>query len=180
MSLWILTQFVLLAGGVLGQTQMGKAMAVEIGVTDLLETAQCLVGYRLDSGEEHVLGWCWRGFDPESGVYFVLEQQQDLTNQLFMHCPWKRGPGVAYADFPLKLPQTSRITLQVAIAMRRAARKTDGVTYRVAVDGQLLWEQHCTWQQWRQFDIDLSKFAGRRVVLRIEVDPGPERKTTED
>jgi hypothetical protein len=153
---------------------------VPLGMTDLLIDPACTVGYKLDTGDAHTLGWRWTGFDNDSGVYFLIEPTDPLHNQVFMHCPWVKGPGVAFADFPVRLPATTPIRLEVRTALREGAQKTDGVTYRVIVDGNTLWENHCTWKAWRNFSVDLSAYSGRVVTLRLEVDPGPARKMTDD
>ncbi len=154
--------------------------AVPLGVTDLLADPDCTVGYRLFGKEPRVLGRFWTGYDPFSGVYFQVEPRDEGRTQVFMHCPWAQGPGVTFADFPLRLPPTTRIRLDLSTALRASAPASDGVTYRVSVDDKVLWETHCTWKTWRDAGVDLSAFAGRAVVLRLEVDPGPQRNSTDD
>lgn len=157
-----------------------QVIDMPVGLTDLLEDPACTIGYRLDGQPEHILGWRWQGFDPDSGVYFVPERDADGKRQVFMHCPWRRGPGAAFAAFRLHLPGAVPIRLRIRTAIREAARKTDGVTFLVLVDGQALWRTHCTWRSWQEHEVDLSRFAGRTVELRLAVDPGPQRNTTED
>jgi hypothetical protein len=160
---------------------------VPLGVTDLLSDPACTVSYRLDGrppggrdGEAVTLGWRWTGYDNDSGVYFVVEPIGPDRNQIFMHCPWAKGPGVTDAGFPVKLPAGAPIRLEVKTALRESETHSDGVTYRVLVDGKAVWENLCTWKAWRDFSIDLSAYAGRTVNLTLEVDPGPARVSTED
>ncbi len=157
-----------------------EASPVPVGVTDLLANPNRTVGYQYDGQEPRILGWQWQGFDAVSGVYFVPETDADTGLQVFMHCPWRGGPGVAFADYRLALVKNPRLRLLVSTALRASAAGSDGVTFRVAVDGRKLWESHCTWRKWREFEVDLSPYAGRTVTLRLEVDPGPERQTTDD
>ncbi len=171
----------------LGLTLAAAALAagplttnVPLGVTDLLSDPACTVSYRLDTGEAATLGWRWTGYDNDSGVYFVVEPLGPGRNQIFMHCPWVKGPGVTDAGFPVKLPAGAPIRLEVRTALREAATHSDGATYRVLVDGKAVWENLCTWKAFRDFSIDLSAYAGRTVDLTLEVDPGPARVPTED
>ena len=152
---------------------------IPIGVTDLLEDPACTVGFQRDGKEAATLGWRWTGFDPVSGVYFVPEERNG-RRQVFMHCPWKRGPGAAFADFALRLPRTKRIQLHVSCCLRETAPGSDGVTYRVRVEGRALWHTHGAWKTWQHFTVDLSSFAGKELTLRLEVDPGPQRNTRDD
>ncbi|MDH7570833.1 MAG: hypothetical protein QHJ73_14730, partial [Armatimonadota bacterium] len=158
----------------------GEPLPVPLGKTSLLDDPACTVGYQRFGEDPQTLGWRWSGYDPASGVYFVPQKGDDGRPVLFMHCPWQAGCGVAYADFHLALPHTKRIRLNLATALRHDATQSDGSCFRVRLDGTLLWEAHVTWKTWRDAVVDLSPFAGRAVVLRLEVDPGPERSPTED
>jgi hypothetical protein len=153
---------------------------VPLGVTDLFTFTQPDVGYQLDGKTPVSLGHGWTGFDPTSGVYFTPENTPEQLSQVFMHCPWVAGPGVSFADYALKLPATTHIALAFDIGLRPGAAKSDGVTYRVMADGKLVFEKHATWQEFRAFRADLSAFAGKSITLRLEVDPGPARNTTDD
>ncbi len=166
------------SGTVQGQEIEGTKVA--IGLTDLFNEAQALVGYRYFDQEPSTLGYGWVGFDAASGVYFVPEDATGMVGQVFMHCPWRGGKGTAFADYLLNLPKTTRIRLRFEIGIRPTAKKTDGVTYRVRAGNKMLFEQHCRWKEFRPFEVDLSEFAGTQIALRLEVDPGPARDTTDD
>lgn len=162
------------------QAQEATPVPVPVGITEPLLSLQATVGYQLDGKKPVSLGLGWTGYSPESGVYFTPEETVEPGGQVFMHCPWAQGPGVAFADYSLALPSVSQIRLRFQIALRSGAQKSDGVTYRVRVDGQVVFEQHCTWKEFRPFEADLTRFAGKQVTLRLEVDPGPARSTTDD
>ena len=153
---------------------------VPIGVVDLLSEVVPEVGYRYFDQEASSLGVGWTGFDPATGVYFVPEETSDGARQVFMHCPWMGGTGVTFADHRLKLPSTSRIRLAFEIGLRAGATASDGVTYRIRAGERVVFEQHCTWREFRPFEADLTPFADTEVHLRLEVDPGPKRNSTED
>ncbi len=164
---------------ILSTARAGQWVDVPVGVTNLLDDPACAVGFQRDGEKPFLLGWRWTGFDSPSGVYFVPERRGGRA-QVFMHCPWRKGPGVAFADFPLRLPQTKRIQLRVRCGLRPTAPHSDGVTYRVKMNGQTVWEANGAWKKPRAFAIDLSRFAGQEATLRLEVDPGPKRETRDD
>lgn len=157
-----------------------QSVAIPIGVTDLFSAATPVVGYQHDGQPVVELGPGWTGFDSGSGVYFVPESAADGASQVFMHCPWVGGPGVSFADYSLTLPKTPRVTAKFEIGLRPGAKGSDGVTYRLRVGDKTLFEQHVTWQEFRPYDADLSACSGQQVTLRLEVDPGPARSTTDD
>lgn len=152
---------------------------VPVGVMNLFTQAKPVVGYRYDEGRPVTLGYAWTGFDELSGVYFVPEETTTGA-QVFMHCPWRPGPGVAFADYRLKLPPAKKIRLEFEVGVRPTARRTDGVTYRIRVGGRTLFDHHCTWKEFRSFVVPLSEFSGQTVTCRLEVDPGPARNTRDD
>ena len=157
-----------------------EATAIAIGTTDLLEAVRPTVGYAHDGRTEMMLGYGWNGYDDVSGVWFTPEQAQGALNQLFMHCPFRGGTGVAFADFAVELPRTSRVRLAFEIALRQNADGSGGATYRVRVDGKTLFDEPCAWKEFRPFEVDLTPYAGKRLSLRLEVDPGPNREPRED
>ncbi len=153
---------------------------IPVGITDLLLTCRPTVGYRHFDGDATDLGPGWSGHDPESGVYFSPEVDADGVSQVFMHCPWAAGPGVAYADYSLSLPRADAIRLGFEIGLRSGARLSDGVTYRVYANGEPVFDEHCISREFHSRQADLSRFAGKDITLRLEVDPGPERSTSDD
>lgn len=158
----------------------GEVFNVPLGITDLFSSANQTVGYQYFGKDSCSLGSGWSGYDPTSGIYFQPEDTPDRISQVFMHCPWVGGAGIAFADYALKFPATTRIKMSFEIGIRLSAN-TDGVTYRIRAGEKILFEKHCTWKGiFQKFDVDLSEFAGKEIILRLEVDPGPERNTTDD
>lgn len=157
-----------------------QPLAVPLGVTDLFAVASPTVGYQHDGQPVTALGPGWTGFDAGSGVYFVPETAPDGASQVFMHCPWIGGPGLAFADYSLALPPATRVVARFELGLRPGAKGSDGVTYRIRIGGRTVFEQAVTWQEFRAFQTDLSPYAGQTVVMRLEVDPGPARSTSDD
>ena len=160
--------------------QEPEPFVVRLGVTELFPEATPTVGYQFDGKGASTLGYGWTGFDDASGVYFVPEETGSAGGRVFMHCPWQDGPGVAFAQYRLALPDTPRIRLSFETGLRPSAAKTDGVTYRVGLGGKTLFERHCTWKDFRLFEVELPADVRGVTVLRLEVDPGPARSTTDD
>ena len=157
------------------------AVPASVGVTQLLDGPAFRVGYRLDDEEHEVsLGAGWQGEDRDTGAQFRPDDRIHGRLTYFMHCPWRKGPGVTFAEFPVALPHARPLSLVVAVGIRKGAPNSDGVVYRVPVDGRPVFEQFCDWRGLREFRIDLASYAGKRVVLRLEVDPGPARNTRDD
>jgi hypothetical protein len=50
--------------------------------------------------------------DPKTGVACEPAAEQNGKPAFFMHCPWRHGTGIAFQQFTVNLPQSSRITLR--------------------------------------------------------------------
>jgi len=155
-------------------------LAVPIGATDLLADGTFRIGYQYFGKAPVWLGRGWTGHHHPSGIYWLPSDSRGSRGEVFMHCPWRGGTGVAFADVEVVLPRTTRLRLDFEASIRPTAKKTDGVTYRVKANGRTLFERHCTNKTFRPFEADLADLAGTTVVLRLEVDPGPDRNTADD
>jgi len=127
----------------------------------------------------------WVGSAPRSSATFQIQQVTRGTTRraIHMHPPWKPRGGSIFAEYRLKLPEAGPIELTFANAIRdhRADEPaSDGVTFRVWANDQKLFERHTASKTWVAGKADLSEFAGKEVLLRLESHPGPERNTTCD
>jgi hypothetical protein len=127
----------------------------------------------------------WKGSSAESAANFSASQMtRGSTKQaLVMHPPWKPGGGTLFAEYRIALPKTEPITLAFANAIRDHSANepaSDGVTFRVWIDDAIVYERHTDSKQWVEASVDLSAYAGQRVLLRLESHPGPQRDTTCD
>ena len=110
----------------------GTPALVPIGITNVLTDFQATVGYTLFDKAPTSLGAGWIGYDQYSGIYFTPEVAADGVSQVFMHCPWAAGKGVAYADYLLHFPATTQIKLQFATKEEAISyAKAKGFTYEV-------------------------------------------------
>jgi hypothetical protein len=104
-----------------------------------------------------------------------------------MHSPWHVPPGKAWVDYPLALPKTAPIRLAFGIAMGpdvAVPGKSDGVTFScyLLASGrqQELMRRHHDKAQWIDYAFDLSPYAGKSVVVRLQVEPGPKNDASFD
>jgi len=108
------------------------------------------------------------------------------------HPPYMKGPGAVRADFPLALPAVTPVKLKFDAMLSTCGRPRnpgDGVTMRVLAKEQgaddaifrELYTSHVAESgAWYPGEADLSAFAGRKIVLRLAGDPGPEMNTSFD
>lgn len=127
----------------------------------------------------------WQGSDPKSSASFSRGSvaRGEMKQALQMHPPYRPRGGSVFAEYRLKLPPTGPIRLVFSNAIRDSSPKeplSDGVTFRVWVGEEKLFERHTDAKVWTPGEADLSRFAGREVLLRLESHPGPKRNTTCD
>jgi len=114
-------------------------------------------------------------------------QRGTTKRAISMHPPWHVGAGTIFAEYRLKLPDTKPIALTFANAIRdhtAAEPASDGVTFRVwagkAGSEKVVFSRHTDSKTWVTGKADLTAFAGREIVLRLESHPGEKRNTTCD
>jgi len=154
------------------------------GDTPLGDVACCQVGWQSYGNDPVVMPRGWQGDDPASGIACVEHLQQG-RQALFMHSPWRVPPGKTWINYPVALPQSGKVQLRFGIAMSTAAvGKSDGVTFSChLIDGdheQELMREHYAKDQWKDYSIDLASHAGKKVVVRLQVEPGPKNDTSFD
>jgi len=130
------------------------------------------------------------------GAQFVPQ-----ANMIFAHPPWKAerknpqtgameggGTGIAYAEFPLDLPNAAAgIRFRSTVAMDKGAvgeGKTDGVLYSVTATAPGQPEVHAellnATADPKSLDLDLTDLRGRKITLRLQVHPGPNKNPSFD
>ncbi|HUS91980.1 MAG TPA: hypothetical protein VM695_09020, partial [Phycisphaerae bacterium] len=127
----------------------------------------------------------WQGSAaPSRATFHVQTVPRGTTKRaIAMHPPWQPGGGMIFAEYRLTLPEGGPITLTFANAIRDHSAEepaSDGVTFRVWVGQEKLFERHTASKTWLDGQADLTRFAGRTVLLRLECHPGPKRNTTCD
>lgn len=107
---------------------------------------------------------------------------------IFAHPPWQgkaggyaSGPGSCFGEFTVAIPAAARPVLAFSIGLRDGVNdRSDGVTFRISVNGVERFTKHWTQSAWDTNTLDLSAFSGQTVVLRFETKPGPEANATFD
>ncbi|MFW6163895.1 MAG: hypothetical protein ACODAJ_14080, partial [Planctomycetota bacterium] len=128
----------------------------------------------------------WQGSDPKSRASFVRRAgvvRGASRDAITMHPPWVPGGGTIFADYQVKLPESTPLTLTFANAIRdhtEAEPPSDGVTFRVWAADTKLFERHTDSKTWVEGEADLSDYAGQQILLRLESHPGPKRNTACD
>jgi hypothetical protein len=100
-----------------------------------------------------------------------------------MHPPYRGSAGNIGVEYRTVLPKTTPLTLTFFSAVRGVVppeTPSDGVVFRVLVDGKNVYEKLNAKTEWVENTVDLSSFAGKEFLLRFESDPGPKRNTNCD
>ncbi|MCX8157622.1 MAG: hypothetical protein N3J91_14440 [Verrucomicrobiae bacterium] len=126
----------------------------------------------------------WTGTHESSGTsVFMGPVQRGETRQAWqVHPPWRKQAGTVEMGWKVRLPQSgARLVFYSAIRDHTASEPpSDGVTFRVWVDETEVYSRHTDSKTWVLNEVDLSRFRGREVMLRLETHPGPQRNTTCD
>ena len=148
--------------------------------TPLAELGAYRVAYQLYGQKRVEMPVSWSGdFTEDVGIAYYPAGVRGGRRAHVLHCPWKAGTGLVSLEYFLKLPSRKPITLTLGIAMRAdITAKSDGVTFSASVvaDGARteLFREHYTKAAWKDISFDLSAYAGRRIVLAFQAEPGPE------
>ena len=96
-----------------------------------------------------------------------------VTRQgLFIHPPYQgQVGGETFIQFPVPVPSAALLRFGVGVADN--ATCTDGVTFRVSVNGADLWSQHLTRTGWQDVSLSLAAYGGSTVAVRLTSHPGP-------
>ncbi len=165
----------------------------EIPLTVIPESA----AVRLDLIKTQRIGWQyfnqamiympvgWEGTAAESGASFsrCVMSRGSTKKAINMHPTWRGGPGTIFAEYHLRLPAAQPIQLVFANSIRDHTAPeppSDGVTFRVWVGEEKVFERHTDSKTWVEGQADLSGFAGQEIFLRLESHPGPKNDTTCD
>ena len=91
-----------------------------------------------------------------------------------MEPPFQQGyaGGEAFVEWALPIPPSAAFSFSVGVA-DSAGTCTDGVTFRVVVNGVEQWRQNVLHQGWVDGTVNLTGYAGTTARLRIVTNPGP-------
>jgi hypothetical protein len=129
------------------------------------------------------IGWHGSSAESSANLSYSRISRGATKHALVMHPPWKPGGGTIFTEFSLQLPDVTVIKLVFANAIRDHSETepaSDGVTFRVWAGAEKLFERHTDSKKWLDAKVDLSRFAGKQILLRLESHPGPQRNTVCD
>jgi hypothetical protein len=150
-------------------------------VTDFEEVGLGIAGWQMDSGgERRFPGDRLAGHDEATGARVDPESRQGGRTGCFMHCPYRQGPGSTFQEFCVRLPTQPSGMLEGVTSIAGDVEKSDGVTYRVLINGTEAWAEHRRGADWKPFRIDLAPWTGQVATVRFEVSPGPANNTAFD
>ncbi len=155
------------------------------GAVLLTDTKAFRVGWAYFEQAEVSMPVGWQGEAQPSRANFAIGPvARGATRQaLNMHPAWWQGRGTVFVDYRIKLPNTTPIVLSFANAIRDVTPpepSSDGVTFRVLVDGKVVFDRHTDSRVWVDGQVDLSSLAGEQIQLRLLCHPGPKHDTTCD
>ncbi|MBE0535254.1 MAG: hypothetical protein IH624_06245 [Phycisphaerae bacterium] len=127
----------------------------------------------------------WQGSEERSRTSFGIgdEFRGARRRALQIHPPWYGKAGTVFVEYRVTLPETRPIALRFANAIRDSGPQepaSDGVTFRVWVGDEKRFDRHTDSKTWLDGEADLSDYAGKTVLLRLESHPGPKKNTTCD
>ena len=132
------------------------------------------------------LNVAWQGADEQSRTSFskIRVTRGGVSREAFsVHPPYNNGAGTMFSEHLVTLPETKPIFFSSYVALRDLAPSeppSDGVTFAVWVGDEKIGEKHTTGRTWEPLEVDLSRFAGQTILLRLQSDPGPKHDTTCD
>ena len=159
------------------------AVTPDMAVMNLDELGVYGVGYAYRGQPEQLFPLGWSGlFEDLTGVACEPFGTQNGEPAFLLHCPWRNGTGISFQQFNFSLPaQATRILLKGATAMRsQNVTNSDGVTFRLYANGNKLFDYHQTNDVWRSFQFDFTSLRGSNLLVRFEVDPGPNNDASFD
>jgi hypothetical protein len=145
--------------------------------SDEAQTGQCLRGGRetaVDSSCGTQANWT----DMDCG--------DKVQHGLFMHPPYQSGVGYTFALLgPWQLPAEIPATFHCQIGKKNGSDPGDGILFRIAMveeNGQetLVAEQSWIEHAWSPMSADLSRWAGKKVRLKLIADVGRQDNSAGD
>lgn len=151
-------------------------------------------GWARDKGGPPVelpAGWTGRDERSHTGLSIGTADLGGAREAMGMHVPFHGGAGRCWVEWTIDLPPAAPLALTFATALHHSGetdrQRSDGILYRVSVadaaapqDWTPLHEDFTDTRRWKDGRVDLGAYAGRRILLRLESDPGPNRNTAFD
>lgn len=147
-------------------------------VTDIEELGVVAAGFAEKGGpDRYFADGAVAANDDDSGATVNPSTRHRDREGCFMHSPYRRAHGVVFQEFTFRLPEAPAATIEGATAMYEDSERSDGVTFRVLVNGKEAWAEHRKSRDWQTFRADLAAWRGQTVTVRFEQSPGPKDNT---
>jgi uncharacterized protein (TIGR03437 family) len=83
------------------------------------------------------------------------------------------GPGAQlFIDYIVPLPSASSVTFQFSVGIADSSPRTAPIIFGVGIDGQVIWNLSVMKGSWENAVVDITKWAGQTVHLRLLTDGG--------
>jgi len=90
---------------------------------------------------------------------------------IFAHPPWKGFRGATRGEYDVELPDADGLALTFAVGLRDGIEQTDGVQFRIEIDGRVAYERTRDATRWLEARVDLAPHRGRKVAIAFVTDP---------
>ncbi len=185
-KLWRSVRGVVFAVALVLSVHLGEAQPLitpDAPVMNLDEIGVYSVGYayRLQAEQQFPLGWSGF-FDDKTGIACEAYGTQKGRRVFLLHPPWRGGTGITFQQFAFRIPTNATgVSLRGATAIKSdIVTNSDGVTFRVLINGTKVLDTNRTTDVWADFDFNLTAFRGSNVTIRFETDPGPANNASFD
>src|SRR5262249_27340414 len=155
-----LPQNVQLASGTLVTQSFAHIELTRAPVTDFTDLGHARLGVR------------YQGVDYPIGFGAVVQTQNNTVGgenrpSIFIHPPWQgQVGGETFAEYSVPVPAGGALRFSVGID-DGASCNSDGVTFRVTVNGSQIWRQTFTRGAWHDVALSLAAYAGTTVPVRL-------------
>jgi hypothetical protein len=161
------------------------------GTTALADIGLYRVGWQSYGAQPLWMPVSWSGhFEAATGISFAKWGKVIDREAMLLHSPWHVPPGKTWVDYQLALPASQSARLSFGITMSPDSMipdRSDGATFSVYLIGSTetgagteLLREHYARAQWEDHAFDLSKYAGKTITLRLQVEPGPQNNASFD
>jgi hypothetical protein len=157
--------------------RLGAGTLVGSGFASIEVSPQIATAFDFSQLLDSRLGVRYQGTETPLGNGAVVYMSQIsaggvMRTGLFTHPPYQaQVGGETFVEYRVAIPV--RGSLQFSVGVDDNASCTDGVTFRVVVNGAELWQRHVQRTGWTDAVLDLSAYGGLNVPVRLLTHPGP-------
>ena len=105
---------------------------------------------------------------------------------IFMHPPYKKGTGYSFALSPeIRLPDAPATVIRCFVGKKNGSDLGDGILFKVAIAGrsgveEVVAERTVLRHEWLPLEVDLSRWAGQAVRVKLISDAGVDDNSSGD